>query len=400
MLVVVLDIMGQGMIIPVITTLLLDSDQSFLKPATSSSNRQLYYGATMGVVYFSWFLGATYFSRLSDFIGRKQGLLICLGGALLGYVMTIVSLYLASLPLLILARAITGFTAGNQPIAQAALVDMSADDNEKGKNLGLVVVGMSLGLMAGPMLGGLLSDKAIVGAAASMELPFIVAGSLVILNILLITFTYHNVNFIRQHINIRVTDVFTNLLDVRKRPLIVRLSLVFFFSQLGLNCFYVFVDNYLYSQFKFDTMENSIMLVIFGGAMGMTGAFLVAPLFARYTAKKVMLGSCLVMLLGVFAFMLNPVPILSYVLMVPIVVAFGVNYPQMITLFSHNVDESEQGWVMGVTFALFTLGTGMISLVGGKLMGIDIRLPFMVSIGSNAVALLLVFSFWRDKAMD
>ncbi|MCP4089601.1 MAG: MFS transporter [Gammaproteobacteria bacterium] len=400
MLVVVLDIMGQGMIIPVITTLLLDSDQSFLKPGTSSSDRQLYYGATMGVVYFSWFLGATYFSRLSDFIGRKQGLLICLGGAFFGYVMTIVSLYLASLPLLILARAITGFTAGNQPIAQAALVDMSADDNEKGKNLGLVVVGMSLGLMAGPMLGGLLSDKDIVGAAASMELPFIVAGSLIILNILLITFTYHNVNFIRQHINIRVTDVFTNLLDVRKRPLIIRLSLVFFFSQLGLNCFYVFVDNYLYSQFKFDTMENSIMLVIFGGAMAMTGAFLVAPLFARYTAKKVMLGSCLVMLLGVFAFMLNPVPILSYVLMVPIVVAFGVNYPQMITLFSHNVDESEQGWVMGVTFALFTLGTGMISLVGGKLMGIDIRLPFMVSIGSFAVAFLLVFLFWRGKAMD
>ncbi len=134
--------------------------------------------------------------------------------------------------------------------------------------------------------------------------------------------------------------------------------------------------------------------------MAMTGAFLVAPLFARYTAKKVVLSSCLVMLLGVFAFMLNPVPSLSYVLLVPIVVAFGVNYPQMITLFSINVDESEQGWVMGVSFALFTLGTGMISLVGGELMGIDIRLPFMVSIGSFAVALILVFSFWWDKAMD
>ncbi|MCP4089602.1 MAG: MFS transporter, partial [Gammaproteobacteria bacterium] len=235
---------------------------------------------------------------------------------------------------------------------------------------------------------------------ASMELPFIVAGLLVIFNILLITFTYHNVNFKRQPIIIRVTDVFTNLWAVRKRPLIVRLSLVFFFSLLGLNSFFVFVDNYLFSRFKFDTMDNSIMLVIFGSAMAMTGAFLVAPLFARYTAKKVVVGSCLVMFLGVFAFMLNPVPILSYVLLVPIVVAFGVNYPQMITLFSLNVDESEQGWVMGVAIALATLAAGTISLIGGELMGIDIRLPFMVSIGSFAVALILVLSFWRGKAMD
>jgi DHA1 family tetracycline resistance protein-like MFS transporter len=400
LLVVLLDVMGQGLVIPVITTLMLDSDQNFLKPKTSSADRQLYYGATMGVFYFSWFLGAAYISRLSDFIGRKQGLLICLCGALFGYVLTVVSLYMASLPLLILARVITGFTAGNQPIAQAALVDMSANDEEKGKNMGLVVVGLSLGLMAGPLLGGLLSDKELLGAAASMELPFIVAASLVVFNILLITFTYHNINFKRQPVTIRFIDVFANLWAIRKRPMIVRLSLVFFFSQLGLNSFYVFVDNYLYNKFEFDTLDNSIMLIIFGGAMALTGAFLVAPLFARYSAKKVVLGSCLVMLLGVLAFMLNPVPILSYVLLVPIVVAFGVNYPQMVTLFSLNVNESEQGWVMGVTIALFTLGTGTISLIGGELMGIDIRLPFMVSIGSFAVALLLVLSFWRGKAMD
>ena len=132
MLVVVLDVMGQGLVIPVITTLLIDSDSGFLKPATSTSERQFYYGVTMGVFYFSWFLGAAYISKLSDFIGRKQGLLICLAGALGGYMLTIISFYIESLSLLIVARIITGFTAGNQPIAQAALVDMSAEDEEKG----------------------------------------------------------------------------------------------------------------------------------------------------------------------------------------------------------------------------------------------------------------------------
>ena len=38
------------------------------------------------------------------------------------YVITIVALSMDSLWLLIMGRAITGFTAGNQPIAQAAMI--------------------------------------------------------------------------------------------------------------------------------------------------------------------------------------------------------------------------------------------------------------------------------------
>jgi len=96
-----------------------------------------------------------------------------LGGLLAGYILTIVSLYLGSLPLLILARIITGFTAGNHPVTQAALVDISEDDNEKVRNMGLVIVGVSLGLMAGPLIGGVLSDKTLLGSIASLELPFL-----------------------------------------------------------------------------------------------------------------------------------------------------------------------------------------------------------------------------------
>ena len=48
--------------------------------------------------------------------------MICLAGALVEYVITIVALSMDSLWLLIMGRAITGFTAGNQPIAQAAMI--------------------------------------------------------------------------------------------------------------------------------------------------------------------------------------------------------------------------------------------------------------------------------------
>ena len=83
-MVIMLDVMGQGLVIPVLTTLLLDPSQTLLDTNTPTGPRELYFGITMGVFFLSWFLGAAYISKLSDFIGRKQGLLICLGGAFLG----------------------------------------------------------------------------------------------------------------------------------------------------------------------------------------------------------------------------------------------------------------------------------------------------------------------------
>lgn len=399
-LVVVLDVMGQGLVIPVITTLMLEPDSGFLKSGTSAANRELYFGLTMGVFYLSWFLGAAWLSRLSDFIGRKQGLLICLGGLLAGYILTIVSLYLGSLPLLILARIITGFTAGNQPIAQAALVDMSEDDNEKARNMGLVIVGVSLGLMAGPLIGGVLSDKTLIGSLASLELPFYVACVLVVFNFMLIALTFRNINFERRPVTVKITDVFANLWAIRTRPAVIKLSVVFFFSQITLNSFYIFADNYLYSRFQFDTLQNSIMLIVFGAAMALTGAYLAPSVMSRFAPKNIILTTLLVMLFGVLAFMLNPVAVLSYVLLIPIVVAFAINYPQMITLFSLSVDESDQGWVMGISIALFTLGSALISLVGGSLMTLNIHLPFILSIGAAVTALLLVSLLWRSETMS
>jgi len=134
--------------------------------------------------------------------------------------------------------------------------------------------------------------------------------------------------------------------------------------------------------------------------MALTGVYLVPPVTSRFAPKTVILTTLLVMLFGVLAFMLDPVPILFYVLLIPIVVAFAINYPQMITLFSLSVDESDQGWVMGISIALFTLGSALISLVGGPLMAINIHLPFILSIGAAVTALLLVSLLSRSETMS
>ena len=148
--VVFVDLIGQGLVFPIINTLMMDPQQSFLPASTPEATRQFNYGLVIGIFFLSWFLGAAYISRISDSIGRKNAIMICLFGALVGYIITIASLLADSLWLLVLGRAITGFTAGNQPIAQAAMVDASRDDAEKARNMGLIVAGISAGLVGGP----------------------------------------------------------------------------------------------------------------------------------------------------------------------------------------------------------------------------------------------------------
>ncbi|MEM7121508.1 MAG: MFS transporter [Pseudomonadota bacterium] len=399
LLVVVLDTMGQGLVLPLVTTLILSKEQGILPTETTQAMRELDFGIAIGVFYFAWFLGAAYISKLSDSIGRKNGILICLAGGFGGYALTIVALYTNSFLLLVIGRAISGFTAGNQPIAQAALVDMSRSEEEKTRYMGLVIMALSIGLVIGPILGGVLSDSSLIGDIASLKLPFYVAAVLVLANAILILFFFRDTDVERQPLRVNPIDAFLILWQACSRPLVVKVGLVFFFSQLCLNAVYVFMDSYFFDLFNFGTLENSIAMVILGASLGLAGAFLMGPISARYGRKTVVIGALVVMILAEVGLLFNDSPWLAYVLIIPLFAGFAINYATMLTLFSTSVGASEQGWVMGVSISLFTLGTGTISVVGGSLMAINIHLIFVVAIAAGIVAIALIMLLWRRDVM-
>ena len=82
--------------------------------------------------------------------------------------------------------------AGNFPIAQSYLIDISKDDKEKTSNLGLIGAIFGVGFIIGPMLGGLLST-------ISLSFPFWFVGGLAFLNFILACFNLPETN---QHKNV------------------------------------------------------------------------------------------------------------------------------------------------------------------------------------------------------
>ncbi len=398
--VVFMDIMSQGLVIPILTTILLDPAQGFLPENTTAATRQFDYGLVMGAFFFAWFFGAAYISKLTDSIGRKEGILICLFGNLLGYILTIVALQMNSFWILLVARIISGFTAGNQPIAQAALIDMSENQEQKTRFLGLVLFAISLGLMVGPLIGGLLSDKTLLGDIASLSLPFYVVSLMVVLNIVLIWIYFRNHRTGKTPFMFKPFEMFTSLWDAARRPVVLKLSLVFFFAQLVLNAFYVFMDNYYFVRFRFDTLQNAIALVVLGAAMAVTSGYLVSPVNQRFKKIPIIYTCLVIMVVSAVLTILNTVLLIAYVLIVPYIAAFAIYYPTILTMFSEAVSEAEQGWVMGVTIALYTLGNGLISIAGGRLMSVSTDMPFYIAIGSALIAAFFMLTLWRGDDMQ
>ena len=399
MFVVFVDLLGQGLVFPIINTLIMDPSSGFLPQGTSLGTRHFDYGLVVGVFFLSWFLGVVYVAKVSDSIGRKNALLICLGGALTGYAITLVSLYLNSLWLLILGRAVTGFTAGNQPIAQAAMIDGSTDEADRDRNMGFIVTGISFGLVGGPIIGGVLSDPELLGGVASLKLPFYSAFALVLIAIALVIVFFRDIRLERTPFVFRPRDITDSLWRITEHPIVMRIMPVYTLFMIANVTFYIFIDNYLTSAFGYGVIGGSVAMLVIGIALATSSTFLVKPVQKRVEKRQIIGASLLVMVVSTLVFALVPVAFLTYFPIFFFYFLFGVSYPTLLGLFSGSVSEADQGWVMGVTTAVFCLAGGIMSLIGGGLMSLDIRLPFYIAAVSAALGLLLLVLTWGNPAM-
>ena len=162
--VVLLDLIGFGIVIPTLP---------FLSPQLGADKMDIAYIIVTYAICAGLF--APYWGRLSDRIGRKPVIMICLAGAALSYVMLG---FATQLWMIYAARAFAGLMAGNFGVASAMMADITPPQN-RAKGMGMIGAAFGLGLVMGPVLGGLLS-----GGDSSFLLPCLVAGGMSVLAIL------------------------------------------------------------------------------------------------------------------------------------------------------------------------------------------------------------------------
>jgi len=389
-LVIAIDSMGLGILFPILSSMIIDSSSQFLPHATTIFTREFLYGAIIGIYMICWFFGAAMLGDLSDIIGRKKSLLICLVGACIGYAISGVAIYFHSIIFLIVGRIIAGFTAGSQPIAQAAIVDISTEKN-KARNIGFILLAVSLGFVFGPMAGGILSDPRIV-SWFNFATPMYFAAIFSFLNALLLKFTFEETFEVTRKVRIRVYYAVQIFVEAFKHPRIRWLSLILLIFISGWGEYFGFMSQYLLRTYNYSTLEVSMFMVVLGVGFSIGFGFLVDIFANRMKLKTAVIGNLIVASLLSLLTVLIPVPLFAWIASVFVGMTVAVAYSILITMFSNQVSDSEQGWVMGVTNAVMALSFGITTFFSGFAANFSAGLPiFWAFLGMLISAVILCF---------
>ena len=156
--VIVVDLIGFGIVIPILP---------FLSPQLGGGTDDIaFILATYSV---AAAIVAPLWGRLSDRVGRRRILGICLlGGAVSHFLLAIAD----TLWLVYASRAVAGMMAGGVPVATALIADASTPE-QRSRAMGLIGRAFGIGLILGPVIGGVLARS-----ETDFMLPCLVAGVL------------------------------------------------------------------------------------------------------------------------------------------------------------------------------------------------------------------------------
>ena len=144
---------------------------------------------------------------------------------------------------------------------------------------------------------------------------------------------------------------------------------------------------------------NAMAMMVFGVCVGIASALLPSYLDKRTTKRRIVIAGLISYIASFLAFISVPTGLLAFLPILGVSLAFAVGYPALLAIYSLSVDETEQGWIMGVTAALFTAGAGFTSLIGGAAMSIAPQLPFIYGAAVAGLAIILVYATWSYPAV-
>ncbi|MEL0022739.1 MAG: MFS transporter [Alphaproteobacteria bacterium] len=159
LLIVCINFVGVGALIPILPYTILET---MGQPASVMTLLLASFALAM-------FVANPILGRLSDYFGRRLVLFLSLGVAALAHLWFALS---DDITHLFMARIVAGLGSGNTGVIQAMITDRTTPE-KRAQYMGLLGAAIGVGFIAGPALGGLLSD---IGDGPLYRTPFLLAA--------------------------------------------------------------------------------------------------------------------------------------------------------------------------------------------------------------------------------
>jgi len=336
-----IDILGIGIIIPVLPELVRELVGTTSEGA-SYSRASLYVGVIAAMYALMQFVFSPIVGALSDHFGRRPIILASLFGLGIDFVIQGLA---PNIWWLFFGRVFAGIMGASFTTANAYIADISTDAT-RARNFGFVGMMFGLGFTIGPALGGLLGGY-------SLRLPFFVAAGLALVNWL---YGY----FIlpeslppekRSPVSLAHANPFGTIKQLRVYPIVAGLAIVFVckaLAQRGLENVWVLYTGYRYD---WDARTNGLALGLVGIMAVIVQGGMVRPFIKRFGERAAVTFGIVVSAISFLCYGLATQP-----WMIPGIIVFGafggLTAPAIQSLITERVRESDQGKIQGALTSL------------------------------------------------
>lgn len=344
-----IDVIGFGLIIPVLPGLLEQMTGGDLSTASRWGGWLMFTYAAMQ------FLFSPVIGGLSDRFGRRPVIL----AALFAFSVDFIIQGLApSIGWFFVGRLLAGITGATFTAGGAYIADISPPE-KRAQNFGLIGAAFGMGFIIGPLLGGLVSHY------GGLRAPFFVAAGLAMLNwlygyfILPESLPPEN----RRPFDWRRANPVGSLLNLRRYPVILSLVSALIFIYVAGHANQSTWTYITMEKFGWDTREVGFSLAFVGLAIGIVQGGLTRVLIPKLGPRNSVFIGLGIYAVGFVLFAFATQGWMMYAFMIPFSLG-GIAGPALQGIISNQVPANEQGELQGALTSLVSA----TSIIGPILM--------------------------------
>jgi DHA1 family tetracycline resistance protein-like MFS transporter len=346
---ILIDVIGIGIIIPVLPTLIEKLGGVGLSDASVIGGWLMFAYAIMQFA-FAPLLGV-----LSDKYGRRPIILLALFGLGADYIF---HAFAPTIGWLFVGRVLAGITGASFTVATAYIADISTPE-KKAQNFGLIGAAFGLGFIIGPVIGG-------VASKWGVQAPFLVAAGLSLLNFVYGLFVLpESLPQEKRISNIeyRKANPVGSLIKLKKYPIVIGFMIPFFL---------IYVAGYsiqstwtFYTMYRFDWDETTVgySLALVGLVVAIVQGGLVRYIVRYLGEQKTVILGIVFWTIGLFLFATASRSWMMFAYIIPYCLG-GIAGPTLQGIMSNVVPDNFQGLLQGAITSIISL----TSIVGPPFM--------------------------------
>ena len=338
---VLIDVIGLGIIVPVLPTLISELINGSISQAAAYGGWLMFSYAVMQFIF------APILGGLSDRYGRRPILLFSLLGLGIDYIFMAVA---PTILWLFVGRLISGIAGASFTTASAYIADVSPPE-KRAQNFGLIGAAFGIGFIIGPVIGGLLGQY---GA----RIPFYAAAALALLNWLYGFFILPESLSPekRRTFDFKRANPIGSLIQLRRYPVIAGMVIALILLYMAGYAMQSTWSYYTMEKFTWDEAQVGFSLGVVGLCIAIVQGGLIRVVVPKIGQKNAVYIGLGLYALAFILFAFAPSGFWMLVFIIPSALG-GLAGPTMQGIMSSQVPDQEQGELQGGLTSLVSVTT-------------------------------------------